>query len=645
MDSMGFLLPSGATDTAMEDMPSMPRTSSAPPFTNRAIDSSYTTTSTYAQGPAHPSMGPMPYAGSGPIDAFASTNGLLTQPQGHNYAKFESISDLLASTALEFEYIPQLGAILHTGKCTECVRFGMHVSTSANRTKFQDAVTGHRNTTIETTRTEVEKLTTEAQGASRKLKELKDALHTSQEQATALRSQQADADKQHSELLEEVRYLRQRVRELERPRFSTSLRRSGSPNQGSVRRSPPRTATRGSTPYGRVRTSRTNGGPSRRPQALDPVALDAEGAEGVVLASFPAAISPMRMHPDQPRYSNKRPCLVINYRWRADSGIEVVGLPKTRASTHYIPSSLGIGWCTLEGNATTSDEVYRRIDLLFRNRTEEIWRAANRAAFEFRRLAEPLPDVMEYFLRMSTLRKSVWTIINDGIAQGADLSVVSPGCRLHSKGYGGLYTPDVRLWAVIHAASDVDTLRLSTLTNRTVTTADLRDTFREVIFSGTYFNATPDELACGVYKLPRLAHYDGPLNADRIAQWLKGIGMTPYMVHAHFRPFFLRVSQSPAKARHQKYSPDVLLPGEALAPPVNEALSDFPTSCEWTPDRGPRKSFSAAEPATDAAHAPVGGSISPATSISAPPTPEDIDMIDSTIAPASASTTDTQSAA
>ena len=25
-----------------------------------------------------------------------------------------------------------------------------------------------------------------------------------------------------------------------------------------------------------------------------------------------------------------------------------------------------------------------------------------------------------------------------------------------------------------------------------------------------YFRATPDELACGTYKPPRLAHYDGP---------------------------------------------------------------------------------------------------------------------------------------
>ena len=133
---------------------------------------------------------------------------------------------------------------------------------------------------------------------------------------------------------------------------------------------------------------------------------------------------------------------------------------------------------------------------------------------------------------------------------GTPTPIVSPRwLLLHSKGYGGLYTPDVRLWAVIHAAPDVGTLRLSTLTGHTVTTAYLRDTFKEVIFSGTYFNTTPDELACGVYKLPRLVQNDAPLNAEKVARWLKNIGMTPYLVHAHLRPFLLCVSQSPAKAR------------------------------------------------------------------------------------------------
>ena len=86
-------------------------------------------------------------------------------------------------------------------------------------------------------------------------------------------------------------------------------------------------------------------------------------------------------------------------------------------------------------------------------------------------------------------------------------------------------------------------------------------------------------------------------------------------------------------ACHQMSYPDGLLPGEALAPLVNETLSDFPTSCEWTPDRGPRKSFSAAEPTTDTAHAPLGGSISPATSISTPLTTKSANMVDSEVTP------------
>jgi len=32
-----------------------------------------------------------------------------------------------------------------------------------------------------------------------------------------------------------------------------------------------------------------------------------------------------------PRYNNRRPCPVANYRWKSDNGIEIVGLPKTRA--------------------------------------------------------------------------------------------------------------------------------------------------------------------------------------------------------------------------------------------------------------------------------------------------------------------------
>ena len=155
--------------------------------------------------------------------------------------------------------------------------------------------------------------------------------------------------------------------------------------------------------------------------------------------------------------------------------------------------------------------------------------------------------------------------------------------------------------------------------------------------------------------------------------------MTPYMAHIHFLPFLHRVSQFPAEVRHQMYSPDGLLPrealesrrptircltmmvpcmrrpyhcqsfsatachqmsypdgllpGEALAPPVNKPLSNFLTSCEWTPDQGPCNSFSAAEPATDATHAPLGGLTGLATSISAPLITKSTNMVDSEVTP------------
>ena len=159
----------------------------------------------------------------------------------------------------------------------------------------------------------------------------------------------------------------------------------------------------------------------------------------------------------------------------------------------------------------------------------------------------------------------------------------------------------------------------------------------------------------------------------------QNIGMTPYMAHACSLQFLHQVSQFPMEVRHQMYSPDGLLPGgalepcrpaircftlmvlcmvrpyhrqffsatashqmlypdglrpgEALALPVSEALLDFPTCCEWTPDRRPRRSFSAAKPATDATHAPLGGLTSLATSILAPLTAKDTNMVDSEVTP------------
>jgi hypothetical protein len=147
-------------------------------------------------------------------------------------------------------------------------------------------------------------------------------------------------------------------------------------------------------------------------------------------------------------------------------------------------------------------------------------------------MVEPLPDVMERFLRLHTLRKSVWEIIR--IIKGASVSTVSTGVRFHRGGYSNLYIPDIKLWEVFHTITFTEPSK----TGRTVTTADLRNMAKDAICSGNYFDITPSDLANGTYKLPRIAHHSGAFDMDIIVKWLKNdIGMTPYMVHAHFRPF------------------------------------------------------------------------------------------------------------
>ena len=167
--------------------------------------------------------------------------------------------------------------------------------------------------------------------------------------------------------------------------------------------------------------------------------LDPDSLGDVILASFPATGQPMWMHARQPNYNVHYPCPTVDYCWKTDGGVEVIGLPRTQAGTPYIPNETGIGWHMLEHGAKTKKEVLRRIDLLFRNRQEELWHAAGRSAFEFRRLVEPLPDVIVHFLHLNAMCKSAWSIINNGLARGAPLSIVPLRCRLHSTGYRGLY--------------------------------------------------------------------------------------------------------------------------------------------------------------------------------------------------------------
>ena len=72
----------------------------------------------------------------------------------------------------------------------------------------------------------------------------------------------------------------------------------------------------------------------------------------------------------------------------------MTGLPKTRAGTPYLPNEVSLGWFRSYNNATSIDEVYRRIGLLFR------------------RSGSPSSDQT---FPVHQLRKSVWTVINEGV--------------------------------------------------------------------------------------------------------------------------------------------------------------------------------------------------------------------------------------
>jgi len=179
------------------------------------------------------------------------------------------------------------------------------------------------------------------------------------------------------------------------------------------------------------------------------------------------------------------------------------------------------------------------------------WLAATRSVFELRRPIKPLPEVMKHFIQLHHLRTSVWAYINEAVANDADVSIVSPGYRLRTGGYAGLHTPDVSLWAVIHTATDVDSNKLSTRTGRTTTAADFKRRFKDAICSWNFFGITPEELANDKYELLCLAHYDGPLDMNSIVEWLRNtIGMTPFMVRAHFCPFFRRSFESSPGEHH-----------------------------------------------------------------------------------------------
>ena len=54
---------------------------------------------------------------------------------------------------------------------------------------------------------------------------------------------------------------------------------------------------------------------------------------------------------------------------------------------------------SIENDVTSTDDVYRCIDLLvFRDRKEGTWHASAQSIFEFHRLIEPLPEVVNHLL-------------------------------------------------------------------------------------------------------------------------------------------------------------------------------------------------------------------------------------------------------
>ena len=250
---------------------------------------------------------------------------------------------------------------------------------------------------------------------------------------------------------------------------------------------------------------------------------------------------------------------------------------------------MGLGWYCLENNVASISHIYRCIELLFCNRKEEIWRAAAQSIFEYRKHLDSLPGLMEHFLSLHGLWKSVWSIIDEGVAKNASVAIVSPGCRLDINGYAGLYTPDVQLWAVIHAATNVDSSKLTKNTGGTASAKDLKKMMKDVICSGNFFEITPAEFARGGYVLPRLAHYDGPLNLTSIGVWLRDrIGMSAYMVHAYFQPYLRRAHDAPIGNRYSVFSLTQLYPNEAVTPTKDDSLPDFPADRNWTPNRSPK---------------------------------------------------------
>src|SRR5258706_2252153 len=185
--------------------------------------------------------------------------------------------------------------------------------------------------------------------------------------------------------------LTQRLRELERQHEAAPRRRPQSPVRPARRHSPLRSGTQFGTPYERPGPRRMAQPSGCRLHARAPANLEPDSEGDVIMTSMPTNVRNrfVRMHPDPSCYTNSLPCTTADYRWKANSGAEMIGLPRTRAGTPYLPNDMGLGWYHLENGTLTTDEVYRQIGLIFRNRKEEAWLAVARSAFNLCRLSNP----------------------------------------------------------------------------------------------------------------------------------------------------------------------------------------------------------------------------------------------------------------
>src|SRR5258706_6235912 len=261
----------------------------------------------------------------------------------------------------------------------------MHIVMPGNNTRYLRAMKAHDDAALGTLNDEIVKLNTNAHIAAKNLDELKDALQSSQQRVASLRDQRDKLERENGDLLADNRALARRIRELEQPPAAAPYRPTRTSDRPLRRPSP--SCTRAGTPYERPGFNRL----TQRPPAQASFLLEPERGGDVIMASIPTNICSARMAPNQPRYNNPHPCNVSEYRWKSDYGTKMVGLPRTRAGTYYIPNELGLAWYRFENSAPAIGQVYRRIDLLYRNTKGETWRAAARSAFEARRLLKPFP--------------------------------------------------------------------------------------------------------------------------------------------------------------------------------------------------------------------------------------------------------------